>query len=585
MADEIIDGTVVSTATLLGGSVRDVPTTGVVEASASLSYAFIKIGVLASTGVLTASAFLNVTWGSGSPVIEGVVSATASLTGAVRANVGWGSVDDPFHRRVCSHASVSGGVVEARNATVSRSGDPAERPVIVYSIDAASLVDLLDLRVPENGYFLASPLPGAYDDLFRRALASPGRLGVFYRVLGVPAVRFVDPQKDEVVWLVSILPDGTRDERGLYRWNGTVWVKYDSMPERAGEGLYVLDLADPDGAVKYYLRLLGFLHAWWQRQSRVVAGMYDVYSVPDRFLPELAATFGVELSDADPVVQRRVLRGAVYGVKRAGLADQVSVILRQLGLQGYVREAWVSLDSDLTWTGLPSLRDNDPGLYTYVRSRCGVQVKENGASVFSRDFVSRPHGWCVDDQERWTPTSGVGIHVNRADGRPFDLSTSRGTLVEVLDELCRLLSNLVLPAHVFVKYIATDIPSVDSHVVSDQRGLQTVSGVPRVVTGAASGSSSLTGRSKVNRAISGTVTATAVLSGILGRTIEGEVVATAVLSAGWGITQTGRVSATASLLGDLYRTTGGVSQYGFLGPVIRVGVGVFGGVDVERFGS
>lgn len=243
----------------------------------------------------------------------------------------------------------------------------------------------------------------------------------------VQVVRFREPELFEVI---VIAPQSAGAEMLIERWNGTTWEAYSTMPERAMDGQFVLQLFDPTGIVHYYARLLGLVLAEWQYDTEHLRTFIDPVTCPDQFVSLLADNFGLGVKHETPVGQKReLIRQFVALQKSKGVDQSVRDALRVLGYTGYATHVWV-------------IPGGGPG-----------------------DYIEKPLGYDNDPPSTYFPASQVGIHLNDFDGEPLTVIDD-GMRADVADFLGRY----ILPAHVRIRFFATDIPatSVDEAVtVSD----------------------------------------------------------------------------------------------------------------------
>lgn len=243
-------------------------------------------------------------------------------------------------------------------------------------------------------------------------------------VNGVPVtvVRFRAPEQDEVIVRAATCE--------ILRWNGTAWVAYSTLPQRAMDGQLVLQLFDEDGVYDYYAKVLGLLLAEWQYDTDHLRTFIDPQTCPDAFVSLLADNFGLSIVNETPVDEKReFIRQFVILQKEKGVDQSYRDALRVLGYTGYVNTVWV--------------------------------IPGGGPSA----YIEKPIGYDNDPPSTYFPASQVSVHLNDIDGEPL-VVIDDGVRADVADFLARY----ILPAHVRIRFFATDVPvraTDESATVSD----------------------------------------------------------------------------------------------------------------------
>lgn len=381
------------------------------------------------------------------PRVAGTVSGTQALGGTLRL----GALVTA--KVVLGVAEVTGSLVRERSATASAEGDYEASgvrralPILVYVMGALRPADAD--AVPDGGSFLVgTSYTGSPGDPFYEAGAAPNAVGTKVKPPSKAAyLTFRQPLQDEVVWFVP--GEATYRFRSDRDTGAEVWQRYRTMPERAGQGMRIFDLFDPDGIYPYFLKALGAIQAQMSYDNRVLLQQGDPDLVSQFYLPELAANYGLALNFDDTLpVRRAKTKNAVAVAKTKGMAEGVRLRLRSLGYTGHAAEIWVAPDNGGNFQSAATNANATP------------TSGPTGAGTATREY---PHGYRADDpSDGYFLSSRVAIHVNDGSGNPIALTQ---------DEKSRIARELgvdVLPAHVDIRWFATDVPAaVDGITVSD----------------------------------------------------------------------------------------------------------------------
>ncbi len=425
--------------------------------------------------------------GSITPALVGDVAVTVTL-----AVVAWTLSPSMLQGDILSQVGVVGTFRIDRNPTSDAEGLRAElgfrpiTPLVVNSITVETTTDVSDAMVPYGGCFLMDPdyVPAPGDGLYDYG-ALPGSIGMI--VGSTPLVThftFRKPDDNEVVWFIDqegtkglynlsldelyaltldelyalLLEDviSLQTDYGFYKWDGTLWQSYKSIPERAFEGMRLFEATDPDDVYLYYARLMGAVLHGLTRDATSFYDLRDPDRCPEDLLIALIAQTGMYYpADEGEAMRRRRVRTAVTRSRNAGLVSAVSVQLAILGYSGYTTEVWVDPTDVNNWTAIgdaPAATKADAlarGVYNDIDPDSG----EKGA-----DWYEAPHGYWNAAPIGYYLSSRVVVHVNKADGGALD--------AELVDDLAAALRQLVarnlaldcLPAHVSIRMFATDVP-------------------------------------------------------------------------------------------------------------------------------
>lgn len=310
-------------------------------------------------------------------------------------------------------------------------------PALIYRDNVSHVGNLYapDGSTPRIELYQAFRMSATYDappgDQLAAFGARPGSIGM--RVMadldgnGVEeeAILFRRPERNEVV---ALIVDGS-----VERWDAELeeWLPFRTMPQRALDGVRAFEILDPQGIYDYYARIVGLKYAALARDTRLILDFIDPDLCPIEFLPLLAANFGADVAADQPeATQREILRNWIPLMRIKGLPDAVVVALRQLGFRGYATQVWTRKGA------LPTEIEERPFGY-------------------SNEF---PDG---SDPLALHPSPAVIIHLNDLDGSP---------LVVIDDTTKQVVANFlklnVLPAHVYIRGFASDIPVGDDTVTS-----------------------------------------------------------------------------------------------------------------------
>lgn len=336
-----------------------------------------------------------------------------------------------------------------------RTGRRPAFPLLVYAV-----VDDVDgfADVPDNGSFLMSAgyVPTPLDGLYEIG-ATPGSVGTRVVRGGLPNVTiFRAPYDNEVVRRVDLDADGAQRDRGYFRWNGTTWVAYVTMPQRALRGMRAFEQLDPESVYDYWASLLGGLQYCLTNDAASLTYLLDANLVPDDYLGLLGSTLGVTVPKGGTIALRRQLvRTAIPRNRLRGLNQGVALRLFLMGYSGYATEVWIDPSDADNWTNLASAP-------TDVREEITVNrlTVSSGTGVKGSDWIEVGHNSAdayTQYAAGYVPSSRVVIHVNNRDGSPIDADTSAATIRELKQSITEALSADVLPAQVSIRFFATDV--------------------------------------------------------------------------------------------------------------------------------
>ena len=148
------------------------------------------------------------------------------------------------------------------------------------------------------------------------------------------ATLFRRPLENEVV----VLLDGS-----VEKFNSAleVWESFTTLPQRALLGMRVFEILDPDKIWDYYASLVSLKYAQLSRDTRDILDFIDPDLCPFDQLPLLAENFGVDvLADSTERTQRETLRQWVPLMQIKGLANSIVIALRTLGFSGFATQIW-----------------------------------------------------------------------------------------------------------------------------------------------------------------------------------------------------------------------------------------------------
>lgn len=281
-------------------------------------------------------------------------------------------------------------------------------------------------KEPDLPFIISEDLDLAMDPILVQIGGKPGWIGmVLEEEIGgvdVTVVRFRAPELYEVVVRAETCE--------VVRWDGTRWAAYSTLPQRAMDGQLVLQLFDPDGIYEYYAKLLGLLLVEWQYDTEHLRTFIDPVTCPEAFVSLLADNFGLSIVNETPIGQKReFVRQFVTLQKEKGVDQAFRDALRVLGYTGYVQNVWV-------------IPGGGPG-----------------------DYIERPIGYDNEPPATYYPASQVSVHLNDIDGEPL-VVIDDGVRASVAE----FLGQYLLPAHVRIRFFATDVPvtpSDESATVTD----------------------------------------------------------------------------------------------------------------------
>ena len=209
------------------------------------------------------------------------------------------------------------------------------------------------------------------------------------------------------------------------------WLSYESMPERAVDGMAVFGALDPDGVYQIYARLIGSLAARMQYDSRFLSRRASpvtaeapqqllatgpIYGYDVSTLKLIGEESGYSVNALDSVSRIRAgLLTSVSSTKIKGTSAGVADRLRTMGYKGYANEVWgtpgaarvilspSSSPSDTTAALLQfPLYSSTPGIRVsnwaanYPVSYSGGVITYNNIAVIEvsggRDPYNRPNG-------------------------------------------------------------------------------------------------------------------------------------------------------------------------------------------------
>ena len=347
--------------------------------------------------------------------------------------------------------SISGGAVAATTVmgqlpvSLAPANDPEGRyrafgfrpglPLIVYSMaidglypgsygsGSGSCSGRVLPTIPANGSFVVptSYVPHAGDGIYELGAAS-GSIGLLWIQSGYPInVIFRPPNPYEVVWFVNL--NATPPDQGLFRWEGGQWKPYVTMLQRALRGMHAFEVADPDQVYDYWGRLVGAVQVMMTGDSASILNFIDPERCPIDYLGLLGYELGnptIEAGDNSILLREEVVETVPINRIRT-TTQSVKTLLGLLGYQGYANEVWV-----------------------------------NPTDVTGADYIEVPHLPTVRPSAPYVPSSRVSIHLNNLDGSPLSAGLSSDTLLDIKRTVTQALVATVLPAHVSVRFFATD---------------------------------------------------------------------------------------------------------------------------------
>lgn len=227
---------------------------------------------------------------------------------------------------------------------------------------------------------------------------------------GTLALRFRDPDPGEVIVV--------KDTCEVRRWNAAsgLWEEYRTQPQRNLDGQLAFQILDADGVYDYYAKLCGLCMAQWMYDTKRLRDFLDPTGVPDQYVSLLADNFGLGITYETPADQKReFIRQFIQIQKSKGTAGSFVQALRMLGYTGYANNIWV-------------IPGGDPSAY-----------------------IEKPIGYDVGPPTTYYPASQVSIHLNDLGGDPLQVIDDA-----IKEEVAEFLVLNVLPAHVRIRYFATD---------------------------------------------------------------------------------------------------------------------------------
>ena len=453
----------------------------------------LTIGVAVLDGFVAASIFQPIIAPAvllGGPVAavswddaDTVVLGTAALLGNFNINwfqptvIGTAVLPDPFLTSLTVTGVAIGDAILFGGLPVDAIGafTPEDRarllgfrpsvPLLIHVTDALLPADVTAGNVPLDGHFLVSvnfiPVGG---DPFTDNGATPGAIGTRAIVsTGGEVLTFRPPLPNEIVWNIEIDANDVRTEKGFLRFSEdspATWKPYQTMPERWLNGQRVFDALDPDKVYDFYAKLVGATFSEWTLDNISLLDLIDPKTCPEDFLDLLAKQFDLTLVFADAVaVKRQRIKNAIATFKLKGLPSAVELKLRTLNFKGFANEIWVNPTDVDNWE---AVADAPAAIQADIAARGLTDLIDPDSGTKGQDFFELPHGYRNDEPMVHFPSSRVTLHINNADGSPIDITLP----AEDLDALKRDVSNEllgdVLPAHVDIRFFATDIEVGDA---------------------------------------------------------------------------------------------------------------------------
>lgn len=311
------------------------------------------------------------------------------------------------------------------------------RPALPWQVASTTVQHINDLTEDGGATYRFDNLePFIVSDTFDNDPDNPltqvgglaGYIGIIVDTGNGLALRFRPPYANEVVVRTT--------DSAVFRWNveTSTWDAYSTLPQRSLDGQQVFQMLDPDGIYDYYAKIAGLLYAEFQYDSRRLLDLIDPVACPDQYLSLLLNNFGANDFDFEtsPERKREILRTFIGIMQSKGTPGSIPNALRLLGYEGYGTHVWAIPDGDPT------------------------------------DVIEKPFGYDADDPQNtasdYYPTSQVNIHVLTRDGGPV-----LGIADDALrGQIAEFLRRNVLPAHVIIKWFATDYSAgTDGVGVSD----------------------------------------------------------------------------------------------------------------------
>lgn len=306
------------------------------------------------------------------------------------------------------------------------------RPALPWQVASTTVAHINDLTEDGGTTFKFDDLePFVVSDAFAndpsdaltRAGGLAGYVGIVVDTPQGKALRFRPPYANEVIVRTT--------DSAVFRWDAEMgkWREYSTLPQRAFDGQQAFQMLDPDGIYDYYAKILGLMQAQHQYDTRRLLDLVDPVSCPDAFLSLLLHNFGADDFDfeLEPEEKREILRTFIGLMQTKGTPGSIRNALRLLGYEGYGTHVWV-------------IPQGQP-----------------------EDIIEKPFGYDqADPQDGATehfPSSQVNIHLLNRDGGPV-----QGVDDAIRQRVAEFLRRNVLPAHVIIKWFATDHPAGEDSV-------------------------------------------------------------------------------------------------------------------------
>ena len=379
-------------------------------------------------------------------------------------------------------------------------------PLIVANINVLAPIEYSPLSTGAS--FLVGP---GYLSTSNDGMSSAGAFAGYVGTKLSSSVVYRPPLHNEVVRFIDPTQTGKAADGGYYKWNGTVWKPYLTMPQRTIDNMNAFASLDPDGVYMYWASLLGGLQYALTSDATSLANSFDVFQCPTARLTSLAKMFGVPVVSTDPPdKQRNDIRDVIYRKRSQGFNWGVNHALKKIGYSGYV---------NVVWANIPAFFNNDWYITTQADGTTRTEIA-NAGLVIEQDLNCSPlsldnanhgegtsslqgyghHGpatfqacldWFEMTQDNnivytatpgwftpypggpipstdnadptnygngWFPTSRVVVHVNNLDGTPLTTPVP----LEISGPLKTKIANAlfdILPMWVTIKAFATDTTS------------------------------------------------------------------------------------------------------------------------------
>lgn len=326
-------------------------------------------------------------------------------------------------------------------------------PLLVYTlVQATSDVSL----IPDNGSFIMS---AAYVPLDADGLSDFGALsgGVGTKVVrdGFPTILvFRLPADNEVVRLVNLTGAGALRDGGYYRWDGSIWRGYRTMPQRAMDGMNAFASMDPDRIYDYWGSLLGGLQYSLTVDAVSLTQLFDAETVPDEYLGLLGSMLGVSVpQDETPAVRRYLVQTAVPRNRLRGLNHGVALRLFLMGYIGTAKEVWVNPIASDNWTDAIDAPSD-------VRADIAAKglVVDPTSGVKGQDWIEVDHATQAAYDALaagYVPSSRITVYLNNRDGSPISAGMSLSSAEALKQSVATALAEDVLPMQTTVRFFAT----------------------------------------------------------------------------------------------------------------------------------